>query len=52
MKKKEKTDSTKEEVKEVGEVYYVVNIYDNHGTINITQSGNPSQPPPKPPGGS
>ncbi len=32
------------------ELYYVVNIYDNHGTINIRQSGNPPNPPPCPPG--
>ena len=51
MSKKEKTEP--EEVKETTEpeIYYVVNIYDNHGTINITQSGTPEDPPPTPPGG-
>ncbi len=39
-----------EEEGESGEVYYVVNIYDNHGTINITQSGQPDEPPPDDPG--
>lgn len=47
MAKKKTAEKPQEES---GEVYYVVNIYDNHGTINITQSGAPPQPPPKPPG--
>jgi hypothetical protein len=50
MAKKEKTVKQKTEETE-HELYYVVNIYDNHGTINITQSGNPEEPPPTPPGG-
>lgn len=49
-KKKGKTAKTKAEAEESGELYYVVNIYDNHGTIKIKQSGNPP-PPPCPPGG-
>jgi len=28
--------------------YYIVNIYDNHGTINITQTGKKDPPPPPP----
>ncbi len=41
-----------EEMEEVeaGDAYYVINIYDNHGTINITQSGQPDEPPPDDPG--
>lgn len=49
--KKGKTAKKKAEAEESSELYYVVNIYDNHGTIKIKQSGNPPQPPPKPPGG-
>lgn len=50
-KKKEKTAKPKAEATEDGELYYVVNIYDNHGTIKIHQSGQPGQNPPCPPGG-
>jgi len=52
MSKKEKTvvEVQEEPTEPENEIYYVVNIYDNHGTINITQSGNPP-PPPSPPGG-
>lgn len=51
MKKKGKTDKAKAGAEEAGELYYVVNIYDNHGTIKIKQSGQPGQNPPCPPGG-
>lgn len=46
------TEEGQEEGSEQGyELYYVVNIYDNHGTINITQTGKPEiVPPPPPPG--
>lgn len=53
MKKKSKTASTKATVADEEEVYelnYIVNIYDNHGTINITQTGKPDPDDP-PPGG-
>lgn len=49
-KKKTKTVKPKAVAEEAGELYYVVNVYDNHGTININQTGNPP-PPPCPPGG-
>lgn len=51
MAKKKKTAKPKAEATEDGELYYVVNIYDNHGTINIKQTGKPGQPPPPPEGG-
>ena len=38
----EETESTEEEYG----VTYVIHIYDNHGTINIVQSGQPDEPPP------
>ena len=40
---------TPETETEAGEVYYNIYIYDNHGTINIQQTGKPSNPPPPPP---
>lgn len=50
-KKKGKTAKQKAAAEEAGELYYVVNIYDNHGKVIINQSGNPNFPPPCPPGG-
>lgn len=46
---KPKVIKFKAETEEGAEVYYVVNIYDNHGKIYILQSGKPDPPPPPPP---
>lgn len=53
MAKKDKTEKPLKSEESESEIYYVVNIYDNHGTINITQTGKPggSPPPPPPEGG-
>ena len=49
MKKETTEKQVVTEDSEQPDIYYVVNIYDNHGTINISQSGQPIPPPTPPP---
>lgn len=44
--KKEKMEAT--EITDKYIINYVIHIHDNHGTINIKQSGQPDEPPPDP----